>query len=83
MRIAAGSEDEHPLRSLLMQGNDGWQSFLAGGFERVGIEADETELAVMAVAESIYRPHIQALLAADLDDVAPEPGIDLSQRPRP
>jgi hypothetical protein len=66
-----------------MQGNDGLQSFLAGGFERAGIEADETELAVMAVAESIYRPRIQALLEADLDDVAPEPGIDLSQPPRP
>jgi hypothetical protein len=66
-----------------MQGNDGWQSFLAGGLQRVGIEVDETELAVMAVAESIYRPRIQALLEADLDDVAPEPGIDLSQPPRP
>jgi hypothetical protein len=65
-----------------MQGNDGLQSFLAGGFELAGIEADETELAVMAVAESIYRPHIEALLEADLDDVAPEPEIDLSQPPR-
>jgi hypothetical protein len=66
-----------------MQGNDGLQSFLAGGFERAGIEANETELAVMAVAESIYRPHIEALLEANLDDVAPEPEIDLSQPPRP
>jgi hypothetical protein len=37
----------------------------------------------MAVAESIYRPHVEALLEADFDDVAPEPGIDLSQPPRP
>jgi hypothetical protein len=66
-----------------MQGNDGLQRFLAGGFERLGIEADETELVVMAVADSIYRPHIDALLEADLDDVAPEPRIDLSQPPRP
>jgi hypothetical protein len=65
-----------------MQGNDALRSFLAGGFELAGIEADETELAVMAVAEMIYRPHIEALLEADLDDVAPEPEIDLSQPPR-
>ena len=66
-----------------MQGNDGVHRFLAGGFELAGIEADETELAVMAVAESIYRPHIEALRDADLDDVAPEPEIDLAQPPRP
>jgi hypothetical protein len=66
-----------------MQGNDGLQSFLGGGFALAGIKADETELAVMAVAESIYRPHIQALLEADLDDVVPEPEMDLSQPPRP
>lgn len=66
-----------------MQGSDGLQSFIAGGFELAGIEADEAELAVMAVVESIYRPHVEALLEADLDDVAPEPEIDLSQPPRP
>jgi hypothetical protein len=64
-----------------MQGSDGFQRFARAGMERLGLDAEEAELAVMEVVDSIYRPHIEALLAADLDRVAPEPGIDLSRRP--
>ena len=34
-----------------------------------GIEVDEVDLAVMSVAEAVYGPEREALLAADLSDV--------------
>ena len=64
-----------------MQGSDGFQRFAVAGLERVGIEADDAELAVMEVADSLYGPSIDSLLAADLDEVEPEPRIDLSRPP--
>jgi hypothetical protein len=64
-----------------MQGKDGFDRFAAGGLELLGLEADEAERAVMAAVDAIYRPHVEALLAADLDDVGPEPRIDLSKAP--
>lgn len=43
-----------------------------------GFELDDTDLAVMRVADSIYGPDLRALLAADLADdwheAAPDPG---------
>jgi hypothetical protein len=65
-----------------MQGNDGFDRFAAGGLELLGLEADEAERAVMAAVDAIYRPHVAALLEADLDDIEPEPRIDLSKPPR-
>ena len=53
-----------------MQGGDGFQTFA------------RAELAVIEAADSLYRPHLDALLAADLDEVEPEPGIDPSRPPR-
>jgi hypothetical protein len=64
-----------------MQGNDGFQRFAGGGFELLGIKVDEVQLSIIAVADSIYRPRIAALLEADLDEVEPEPGMDLSRPP--
>jgi hypothetical protein len=64
-----------------MQGKDGFDRFAAGGLELLGLEADEAERAVMAAVDAIYRPHVEALLEADLDDIVPEPRIDLSKRP--
>jgi hypothetical protein len=65
-----------------MQGGDGFQTFAKTGLARLGIEVDDVELAVIEAADSLYRPHLDALLAADLDDVEPEPEIDLSEPPR-
>ncbi|MGH2991688.1 MAG: hypothetical protein ACRDMA_17865 [Solirubrobacterales bacterium] len=65
-----------------MQGKDEFARFVQGGFELLGIDADETELAVIEVAGAIYQPHIDALLAADLDAVEAEPHIDLARPPR-
>ncbi|HEX2435827.1 MAG TPA: hypothetical protein VHI76_04155 [Solirubrobacterales bacterium] len=65
-----------------MQGGDGFQTFAKTGLERLGIEVDDVELAVIEAADSLYHPHLDALLAADVDDVEPEPEIDLSEPPR-
>lgn len=65
-----------------MRGGDGFQTFARTGLERLGIEVDDVELAVIEAADSLYRLHLDALLAAELDDIAPEPDIDLSEPPR-
>lgn len=42
---------------------------------------DETELAVMRVADGVYGPKLGALVAADLRDVWTEPDMDPSRAP--
>jgi hypothetical protein len=64
-----------------MQGSDGFQRFAGAGLELLGIDADEIELAVMEAASTLYRPNLDALLEADLDDIEPEVHIDPSGRP--
>jgi hypothetical protein len=58
-----------------------FQSYLDGALETFGIEADETERAVMAGVWSIYEPAMSLLRDADLDDVELELNLDLSQAP--
>jgi hypothetical protein len=65
-----------------MQGGDGFQTFARTGLERLGVEVDDAELAVIEAADSLYRPRLDALMEADLDEVAPEPHIDLADPPR-
>jgi hypothetical protein len=61
--------------------NDALRRFLEAGFERLGIEADESMLAVMAVADAIYRPYLSALLEADLSAVPLDAESDMSRPP--
>jgi len=42
---------------------------------------DETELAVMRVADGVYGPQLQALIDADLTTVWAEPDLDPSRAP--
>jgi hypothetical protein len=42
---------------------------------------DETELAVMRVADGVYGPRLRALVAADLTEVWTEPDLDPSRAP--
>jgi hypothetical protein len=58
-----------------------FQSYLEGALETFGIEADETERAVMAGVWQIYREGTDLLVAADLSAVEPEPAPDLSRPP--
>ena len=47
----------------------------------LGYEVDETELAVMRVADGVYGTQLRALLAADLSGVWAEPDMDPSRAP--
>ena len=46
-----------------------------------GLDVDETDLAVMRVADSIYGPDLRALLAADLAEDWHEPAPDPGRAP--
>lgn len=54
---------------------------MRAGLERLGYEVDETELAVMRVADGVYGPQLRELVEADLSDVWPELDFDPSRAP--
>jgi hypothetical protein len=58
-----------------------FDTFARAALERMGIEVDEVDLAVMRVAERVYGPDRDALLAADLSDVPREHDLDPSRPP--
>jgi hypothetical protein len=63
-------------------GSGATSRYVQAGLELLDLRADEAELAVIGVADALYRPLIQALLDAELDGVEPEPGADMSGAPR-
>ena len=65
-----------------MESEAAFRSDLEGALEVFGIEADETERAVMSGVWSVYDPAIAELREADLSAVDPEPDADLSRAPR-
>jgi hypothetical protein len=64
-----------------VEAGSAFQSYLAAGLETFGIEADETERAVMAGVWSLWEPGMNLLLDAELDGVEPELDADLSAPP--
>ena len=64
-----------------MEAGSPLQNYLDGALESFGIEADETERAVMAGVWSIWEPGMDLVRDADLDDVIQEPQADLSSPP--
>jgi hypothetical protein len=58
-----------------------FQSYIEGGLENFGIEADEVERAVMKGVFEIYQPALELLLEVDLDADAAEPSPNLSRPP--
>lgn len=64
-----------------MEAGSPFQHYLDGALETLGIEADETERMVMAGVWEIYRPGLELLREADLDEVEPELRADLSKAP--
>jgi len=59
-----------------------FQSHIDGGLEVYGIEADETERAVMTGVFHLYQPALEGLLNADLDEIESESAPDLSRPPQ-
>jgi len=60
---------------------EGFQAYARAALERMGVEVDEVDLAVMSVAEGVYGPGRDALLAADLSEVPREHDFDPSRAP--
>jgi hypothetical protein len=64
-----------------MEAGSAFQRYLDSGLESFGIEADETERAVMAGVWSIWEPGMNLVRDADLDGVEHEIHPDLSSPP--
>lgn len=64
-----------------MEAGSAFQRYLDSGLESFGIEADESERAVMAGVWSIWEPGMNLLRDSDLDGVEQELNADLSSPP--
>ena len=64
-----------------MEAGSAFQRYLDPALESFGIEADETERAVMAGVWSIWEPGMTVLRDADLDGVEEEMHPDLGAPP--
>jgi hypothetical protein len=65
-----------------MEGAAPADDFVPAGLASLGIEADETDLAVIAALHGILWPPLLELLALDTSEVEPERNPDLSRAPR-
>lgn len=63
-----------------MAGED-FDTFARTALARMGVSADETDLAVMRAAESVYGPDRDALMGADLSGIPREHDLDPSRPP--
>ena len=57
--------------------------YIESGLAELGLEAGPDEIAVIQAVHLIYGPALDALLAEGFDEVAREPGADMSRPPRP
>ncbi|HEU5142402.1 MAG TPA: hypothetical protein VFU04_04510 [Solirubrobacterales bacterium] len=55
--------------------------FVDAGLASLGIEADETDRAVMAAVHQLFWPPILELLGLETSEVAPERDVDPSRAP--
>jgi hypothetical protein len=58
------------------------RQFVTSGLELLELETGEDELAVIEAVDVLYGDLLQRLLEAELDEVEPEPGGDLTRAPR-
>ena len=64
-----------------MEAGSPFEGYLQGALETFGIQADDTERAVMTGVWTIYQPGMELLRDANLDAVEPELNPDLSSPP--
>lgn len=60
---------------------DAFEAHVRATLAYYGVEVDDTEVAVMQVAEATYGPDLRALAEGDLADVWLEPDFDPSRAP--
>jgi len=61
--------------------DDDFGTFVRVALAREGIEVDDTDLAVIRVADAVYGPDREALMSADLSDAPVEHDCDPSRPP--
>ena len=60
---------------------DQFAAFVRTALARAGVKMDETDLAVIRVADAVYGPDREALMAADLSGTPLEHDLDPSRPP--
>lgn len=60
---------------------DAFEQFVRAGMELAEQTVDDTDIAIMRVADAVYGSHLRALLAEDLRDVKPELSFDPARAP--
>ena len=60
---------------------DAFEQHVRAGLELLGHDVDDTELAIMRVADGVYGPQLRALVEADLRGSWHEPDLDPSRAP--
>lgn len=60
---------------------EAFEAYARAALAQMGVEVDDVDIAVMTVAESVYGPHRDALMAADLSGVPREHDLDPSRPP--
>jgi hypothetical protein len=60
---------------------DAFERFVRAGAELSGDDVDDTDIAIMRVAEEVYGTQVRALLAEDLREIKPELAFDPSRAP--
>ena len=61
---------------------DAFEQFVRAGMELNDQPVDDTEIAIMRVADAVYGSQVRDLLAEDLRDVKPELDFDPARAPR-
>jgi hypothetical protein len=60
---------------------DAFEQFVRAGMELAEQDVDDTDIAIMRVAEAVYGSQVRELLAEDLREVKPELAFDPSRAP--
>ncbi len=60
---------------------DAFERFVRAGMELAGESVDDTDIAIMRVADQVYGSQIRELLGEDLRAVKPELDFDPSRAP--
>jgi hypothetical protein len=60
---------------------DAFEQYVRAGMELAGETADDTDIAIMRIAEQVYGSQVRELLGEDLREVKPELDFDPSRAP--
>ena len=61
---------------------DALERYVRAGLELAGVEVDDTDVAIIRLAEAVYGPDLRALQAEDLSEAPHEPDLDPARAPR-